>query len=449
MQGNSYYDNLGDTAGALRSYQRSLAIRQQLVARHPANLGLQSELADSYSGVGDMLFAVNDLAGGLRHYDQARQLRQTLLAADPNNVKYRRALAQTYGGIGDIKGMEGNANLGDTAGALESYRQALKLCEELFAAAPENPEVHFSLAKALMQFGYTAGSAGDTRAAVESGRRSVSLFEALVAAHPNQTDYTNQLGSSYACLRQALADSGLMNEAVATDRKNVRMDEAMIAADPRNTLLRRGLSVDLTTLGLDLKTTGQAAEAIPHLRQALKIIQALADADPQSAEHRHDVAFTCLRLGEAHHAARDFSAALVAFRQAAAIKEARIKAASDSAEAPNPRDQDNLATINAGIGKTLAATGDTSGALTALQQAVRLAEAATAQSPDHAKGKARYALRRLELARLHARLGATAAACAEFAQSLKLWEQLRDGGKLIPIDAGKPDEVARELIACR
>ncbi len=444
VQGNNYHDNLGDTEGAMRSYQKSLAIRQRLIARAPNDLALQGELADSHCGVGDMHYTMTELAEGLRHYEQAKQLRQKLLDAEPHKAEYRRALAEIYGRIGDIKGMEGYPNLGDTAGALESYRQNIKLREELYAAAPEDKDARFGLAKARMLFGYLSSVAGDARAALESGRRAVSLLEALATAEPNNTTYSSQVGASYTALRMALVDSGLLAEAIANDLKVVQRMEAMVAADPQNTQLSRSLSVSLTALGRDLKTAGQATEALTHLRRSLKIIQALSAADPQNVELRDDVAITWLRLGEAQHVARDFAAALAAYREAAAIKEAMMQSGS-----ANALDQDDLATINAGIGNALAATGDTAGARATLQQAVQLAEAAAAQSPDNAKMKARFALRRLELARLHARLGATPAACAEFAQSLKLWEQLRDGGKLIPTDAAKPDEVARESARCK
>jgi non-specific serine/threonine protein kinase/serine/threonine-protein kinase len=454
IQGNSYNSNLGDTNGAMKSYRKSLEIRERLAARDAKNRALQSELAGSYEGVGDMLYTVNDLKGGLRHYEKALQLRQSLVSAEPGNSEYRRALAEIYARLGDIKGMEGYANLGDTAGAVESYRQGVKLREELFAAAPEKPEARYGLAKALTTFGYMAGITGDLRTAVESTRRAVGLLEQLVADDPNNTTKRLELGATYTFLRQSLVDSDLLAEAVENDRKTVRMMEAMVHADPQNALFRRSLGVSYNALGRDLKAAGEVAAALENHRKALAISQALAAADPQSVEKQNDLSITWQRLGEAQAAARDFRAALASLRKAAAIKEAQLKAGP-----PSSRDRDDLSIIQAGTGGVLAETGDTTAALAALRQAVSLAEAAAAQSPDNLRLKSRLALRYFELGKLHARLAQARAAKGEqaanwqaareeYQHSLSLWHQLSSQGKLNSADARKPDEVARELVKC-
>ena len=453
IQGNSYRSNLGDTAGAMKSYRKSLEIREPLAARDPSNRELQSELAESYEGVGDMLYTVNDLKGGLQNYEKALEIRKSLVSAEPSNFESRRALAEIYARVGDIKGMEGYPNLGDTAGALESYRQSAKLREELFAAAPEKDEARYGLAKTLSSFGYIAGSMGDLQTAVESQRRSVSLLEQLVAAHPHNATYRTELASAYVALRVALVDSDLMTEAIENDRKTVRMMEAMATADPQNTFLRRSLGVSYNALGRDLKATGDVAGAMEHHRKALEISQALAAADPQSIENRNDVSFSWEHLAEAQAAAHDFRSALESYYQAAGIKEAMMKAGSSTA-----RDRDDLSIIEAGLGVVMMETGDTAGALAALRQGVSLVEAAATQSPGNLKIKSRLAQRYFECGQIYSRLAQTKstseqkanwqAARDQYQHSLSMWRELSSQGKLSKADAGKPDEAARALDKC-
>ena len=107
IQGNSYHSNLGDTDGATKSYQRSLEIREHLIKRDPHNRELQHELANSYQGVGDMLYTVNELEKGLENYRKSLRLRQSLEQAEPQNLTYIEHLGENYRRIGDITGLEG------------------------------------------------------------------------------------------------------------------------------------------------------------------------------------------------------------------------------------------------------------------------------------------------------------------------------------------------------
>ena len=53
----------GDLAGALKSYQDSLAIRDRLAKSDPGNAGWQRDLSVSYNNIGYVQKAQGDLAG--------------------------------------------------------------------------------------------------------------------------------------------------------------------------------------------------------------------------------------------------------------------------------------------------------------------------------------------------------------------------------------------------
>ncbi|MBI1762910.1 MAG: protein kinase [Acidobacteria bacterium] len=453
VQGNSNNSNLGDTDGAMKSYRKSLAMRERLALAEPANREVQAELASGQEDLGDMLYTVNDLRGSLRSYEQALAIRNSLLASDSKNVDYRYALAELDKKTGDIKGMDGYLNLGDTAGAVESYRQALKLYEELFAAAPQQLKYGASLANCLANFGHLSDVIGDLKTAVEQGRRAVSLLEQAVVADPNDIAHRTDLLSAYNTLRQSLVDDGQMPEAVEYDRKTVQTLDGMSATDPKNALLRRNLSVSYNSLGRDLRATGDTASAIAAHRKALSISEALAAADPKSAEHQQDLANTWQFLADAQASAHDPHAALENYRKAVALNEALL-----AAEPDNVRHRDDLAIDEGGVGTVLAAMGDLNGALAAARRAVTFAAAAATQSPANLRIKGRLALRHFECGQLYARLAQAKssgeqkanwqAAREQYQRSFSLWNELKGQGKLARKDAGKPDEVARELAKC-
>lgn len=127
VQGNSYFPNLGDTDGAMKSYRKSLEIRTQLLAAAPNNPDLQEETASSDEGIGDVLYSIDDLHGALANYERAIELRERVLPARRENIESQLNLAQVYSRVGDVKGMEQYANLGDTAGGLAACRRAVPI----------------------------------------------------------------------------------------------------------------------------------------------------------------------------------------------------------------------------------------------------------------------------------------------------------------------------------
>jgi len=455
IQGNSYYVNLGDTSGAIKSYRRSLEIRESLLSSAPQDPGLQNEVANSYEGIGDMLYTTGELQAGLKSYERARQLREHVAAIDPAKIDHRIAMAVLDEKIGDIKGLESFANLGDTAGALASYQKAKDLLEPLAAANTQNVEVTSQLAEVLNREGMLLDTTGDVAGALAMQRRSVGMLEQLAAADPNNQTYRVQLLAAKAFLRYALVDNNQISQAIDQSRQLIAELQRIATADPKNSDVRRSLGVTYNALGQDLLRTGDVAGALENHRKALAISEALLGADPDNEQNKSDVAFTVQRLGEALAAQRSYKLAIQNYRRALAIREATL-----AAEPSNARAKDDVSTIQADIAQTLIEDGDAHGAMTAMSTALSLAEQVASQAPSNARLRARLALRHLEIGKIHARLAQASGrseadrkfewqqAREQLVQSAVIWRQLKDNGTLIPLDAGKPDEVTHEIAKC-
>jgi serine/threonine protein kinase len=454
IQGNSYYANLGDSDGALQSYRKSLELRERLLAADPNNREFQSDLAASHQGIGDVLYGEGDLPATLQSYERSLRLREVLMKSEPASIPYRRALAEAYTRVGDVKGMEGYANLGDVAGALENYSNAEALMEILAAADPKNHEVQFSLAAVLTAAGMLMDVTGNVTGALGTERRAVGLLDQLIAAEPNNNEYRLQLLATFAFLRYALIDSNHTAEAIENSRKAIVILQAMVAADPKNTAARRDLEVVYNSLGKDLLMTGSVPGALESHRNALAICDALSTSDPNSEQYKSDVAFTLQRLGEAQAVGHDNRAAIENYRQARAIREGTLKGDSSNARA-----RSDVSAIYADLGNALAATGDTKEALEDLAKSVPIAEELSARSPANAKLKAQLARRHFELATVHLRFAQTLresgaarehwqAARDSFTRSLNVWQDMKNKGTLIDTDVRMPDKIAGEIAKC-
>lgn len=392
IQGNSYHSNLGDSEGAIKSYLRSLEIRQSLANADPTNRQLQHELADSHEGVGDMHYTVNKLAKGLESYEQAVAIRERIVAEEPSNLDYKYSLAGVLGKRGDISGMEGFPNLGDTAGAVESYKRGVKLYEELIAAAPENEKYQLGYATMLNFYGMLQTSTGDQIGAIASGRRSVTIFESLVAANPNNAKYETHLMAGLVFMRYPLVDEKLFDEALTNANRVIQTMEKQLAADPKNAFFKRSVGVSYNALGRIQTDMGNGAAAVENHRKALKIAEELYAADGESSENQRDLAMTLEFTADAEASTGDCSAAIESYR----------KALKSYGSSPG----DDLAPSYSGLGKCLAEIGKLNEAVASFRQTVPLAEQVAIKSPLNVKKQARLAIYYLEGGKVLARLSA-------------------------------------------
>ena len=67
LLGYSGAANLGDVAGALRTYEKALAIREVLAAANPNDASIQSELLNSYFHLSFVLMDAGDYSGGFEY----------------------------------------------------------------------------------------------------------------------------------------------------------------------------------------------------------------------------------------------------------------------------------------------------------------------------------------------------------------------------------------------
>ncbi len=453
IQGNSYYSNLGDTEGALRSYQISVALLERITKTAPDKRAFQRQLAASYAGLADLLYVKTELPEALKNYEKAVGLLRGLVNEDPANEGLRNDLAILYSHLGDLKGIPGGSNLGDTQGALIAHRESLRLRQELAASNATNHEWQFELASGLSSVGFLTNAMGDTQGASEQLRRSIALLEGLAAAEPDNARYHMELLTEYMRFGSVLYDDGQYAEAADFARRTIKHLEATIPSESKNSLTLYNLAMALNFLGRNLTQLGDVKGALEAHARALTINEKLLEMDPTSADMKRTVWLTYQRKAEADFAGRDFPSALEGYRRAVGMEEALLAAAPLNGQA-----HDDHSVGLAGLGLTLGEMGDLRGGREVLVRASAEAEELVKQSPANARLQTRLALRLMEQGHISAQLAQLSkrgevasnwlAARDPLSRSLEIWNSLRDQHKLSRVDSGKPEEVAREIAKC-
>jgi non-specific serine/threonine protein kinase/serine/threonine-protein kinase len=407
VQGRAFYANLGDTRGALESYQKALAIRQELTALEPNDAGLRGELAMSYERIGRL-----------------------------------------------------NTVLGNPAVAVEDLQKAMTIYEELFRADPANRPVRGELGLVNMSLGIAVGfsatnSLGDTGAGMEYQRKAIAILEPLVAEEPTNLTYREYLSGADLFTASLYIDSGNQPEALDYFRKALSIDQSLTRENPTNNYLQRELAVDYSNICNVLRNVGDNAGSLENGRQALAIFERMSAADPDDANIAKDLAIMHQNIGVSLTKAKDYAGASEHYRTSVRILE--------ELAAKNPTDAELQMRKEWGyyrLSDVQSLSGDVARAIENAQHARSVLEALVAANARNSTAAKYLAVVYTQLGKCHALLAVASGTTSNqrtnhwreardfYQKSLDIYQDMKSKGTLSGADAGKPDEAAREIARC-
>ena len=412
---------------------------------------------------GSFLFEFHDAIRNLPGSTPARELvvkraleyLNDLSKESSSDPTLRRDLAAAYQKVGDVQGKSSAANLGDTPGALKSYRRALELREALAAQEPGNAEVQGELAVTLDSVGDVLSQMGDKAGATDASNRALKIREALVASDPKSAAARSSLGASYHRMASLLADRQEYREALPLWRKEVDLYEALWRENPNNSRAQRNLALSYKYTGGTLESLGDKAAALELYRKAVALDEARSAANPTDAEARIDLSFSYGALSVCLSNMGDLDGALETYRKALAIRQALA-----DADPKNVNAQSALVRAHWRIGHFLDKKGDAAAALGSFRKALAIQEGLSRVDPSNEAVREGLAAALGRVADAEAALGASAKTPAVsrpghwrearsfYQRSLDIWQDLSRRGLLRGGNVGEPDRIAGQLARC-
>jgi tetratricopeptide (TPR) repeat protein len=152
-----------------------------------------------------------------------------LIRDTPAVTEFRQQLAVCETQIGTLL-----CDTGRWTEALEPYRRAQGLLEELAQANPDVAEIRNDLARCYSQIGQVLGTIGQPVAALASSEKARLLREALVAANPDVTAYRSDLSVTLDYIGALRREAGQFAEAAASFRKAISLLEGLPARSPED-----------------------------------------------------------------------------------------------------------------------------------------------------------------------------------------------------------------------
>lgn len=332
---------------AATSWQSHIAQRERARAEH--HFDSVRKLSNSY--MMEIHGAIENLSGStaarrLILETSLRHLSELSKEADDNPV-VRRDLANAYEKVGDIQGRFRGANLGDTAGAVESYRKALRTRESLLkddagaqlqrdlvrthgklsellmvqnepnvatkhlhqvarmatalATAPNaTAEDRRNLANAYVSLGWQRAALGDTEEGISTMRDALPIYREVIAANANDHRAKRNLALTLQRIGDALAgQTDRYEEAVRDISESLLILEKLLGAEPNNADLTRVYAYTLLSMGDALLKQGSARDALRRHENAYELFEAMRVTDPANAEAPFPVAYALGRMSEA------------------------------------------------------------------------------------------------------------------------------------------------------
>ncbi len=294
--GNAYFANLGDTSGALQSYRKALAIREQLSKANPDDMQLQGSLARNYVRVANVLGATGDFSGALETVRKALPITQRM-ATSKNEPTTADSLAGTYYFTARLLGQTG-----DPGGALECYRKASSIREAALQADPTNVSFNSHLAGDFEGMAHSMMQMGNLAQAIQMQMKAVETLEQISSVSANNAtvreflaEATNRLGT----LRQ---DNGDLSAALEAHRKAHQMFRELLKADPKNFLAHSNFGFSDNGIGDSLNALGKQTSALAFFREAINTFESMSPSTSGNRYRRTGLASAYSGMGNAFSA---------------------------------------------------------------------------------------------------------------------------------------------------
>ncbi|MHB8216257.1 MAG: protein kinase domain-containing protein [Candidatus Sulfotelmatobacter sp.] len=317
----------GSTPARKLIVQKGLQYLDNLAQESNNDPSLQRELAAAYDRIGDVQglpFWANlgDTAGALQSYKKALGIRQQLAQSKPRDLSALRDLATGYEKMDSIL-----ESMGKDQEALNAGYQALAIREKLVATEPRSPVAQHDLASCHNIIASALWDLGDLKGALQHYKDALDGYKSLASAHPESGEYRRMaavIANKIASVYMNLGDS---QTSVEFGRQAVTALDALASADAMNTMLQRNIATAKSTLGFGLIGEGDTREARTQLLQAAAIDERLSAKDPENVRLVVDLSLIYTRLGDNEVNAHRGDAALRYYRQA--LQKAEREASKD------------------------------------------------------------------------------------------------------------------------
>ncbi len=261
----------GDPASALASYRNELRLSERRVAEHPGDRS-QLSLAMDYARLGEPMISMGDLNGAFASYRKSLALVDELLLNHSADPIYLRARMIALIWLGNLSGNPRYINQGDPQAALQYYRQALAIADQLAALDQKSAFARQDLAGGHRLVGEILALDAPSQS-VEHYRKALSIVRTLLVSAPQEAQFLRREAQVLKGLADPLRRMGDMQGALQNLQQALQIWRELAARDTANIRTRADLHATLLALADLTLELRDATGALEHYREALTLAE--------------------------------------------------------------------------------------------------------------------------------------------------------------------------------
>jgi len=271
----------GSTEDAVRTWQQTLKIDEELAARKPARLEWLQDLVKHSINLGGRLADVDRFNEAEEWLRKAVTTAKALVAVAPAEPDYQGVLAGSHTSLANVLRAAGRFGEAEPV-----YRNALEVQEKLVADFAGIPEYRLWLADSHGNLGILFWQSGRKADAVAAYQKARALYERLVADFPAVATYHNHLANMLMNLAYLLSSQGQGSEARPILEAAINHQRAALELKPNQPVFLRSLANHYLNLALlldDMKAPPEEQDtayqrAIESMRELWKLAPDAADS---------------------------------------------------------------------------------------------------------------------------------------------------------------------------
>jgi non-specific serine/threonine protein kinase/serine/threonine-protein kinase len=293
-QGGYFEANLGKSSEARVSFQKSVALYEEVLRARPNDPQARTDLAHALLGLATTDYGgAGDVAAGMATLRRVVDLLESGGRKQPLDARALVALGQAYFGIS-----ERQMHAHQDADALQSRLRSLEVLRAARAADPGNADALRWLAQSEKRLAYLyLQQLNDVPKAEENLRASLEIDQQRAAREPGNPPIKLDLALDHSYLAAIARRKGDLPLFEQLLDQTIAARAAVLAADPRNFRALTLLLGDYSRMGAFLRDQNRLAESRAVFDKGLKLAAAMDPAIARNAD-AVDVVATLRREAE-------------------------------------------------------------------------------------------------------------------------------------------------------
>ncbi|MBS1797219.1 MAG: protein kinase [Acidobacteria bacterium] len=289
VQGGAYQANLGDSKGAAESYEKAIRLLEPLATRSD-DVRLLAVLRDAYIESSRAFYRIGAVDEQNENLRKALPLAERIVALAPGEIEPKIYYSRSLVHYGD------SIPESEPALKLETYREGLRVIDEVLAAAPDDETANRMLATATHRLqqqlsgnAERAGRGGDPEQkkklyeeALGFAERSAAAQNKVLAMNPGNPLYQRNVAGAKLNLGKIYRELGDTDDALRLAAEALRMQTPIAEKDPNNQEIRLDLKETYEDTALAFVKRGEFAPAFANFEKAAELTENLLKKDPEN-----------------------------------------------------------------------------------------------------------------------------------------------------------------------